>query len=131
DERPFGDEALAARARTSEIIASFSNSNDGRDGRVSREAANLDAELIEEQASSAAMASLLYEIDLTTQPAPANGRRDIRRGIEFSPSMLSELRPHVVNLNQRRFSSTGQFENTPDGVDAIFGQDLARELQAA
>src|SRR5206468_115342 len=76
-------------------------------------------------------ASLLYEIDLTTQPAPANGRRDVRRGIEFTPSILGELRPHVVNLNQGRFSSDGKFVTTPGDVDAIFGEHLERELQAA
>ncbi len=134
DERPFGDDALAVRGRTSEIIASFSSGGDGGDGRASRDASSnleLHAELTEEQTSSAAMASLFYEIDVTTQRAPiaTNGRA--QRGIEFTPSILSELRPHVINLNQGGFSSDGKFVTTPGDVDAIFGEHLERELQAA
>ncbi len=50
---------------------------------------------------------------------------------ELPPEALAELRPHIVNLNQGRFSSEGRFATTREDVDAMFEQHLERELASA
>ena len=48
-----------------------------------------------------------------------------RRGEEkLPPELLESLRPHVINLNQGRFSTTGKFQTRPADVDAIFEEHL-------
>lgn len=45
---------------------------------------------------------------------------------ELAPEVLNALRPHVVNLNQGRFSTNGQFRTRPGDVDAIFEEHLVK-----
>lgn len=81
------------------------------------------------------------EIDLTiltgmenpTLPAPVRSisQQNGKRELELSAGMLSELRPHVVNLAQGEFSSSGIFATSPADVDAIFEDYLPRELEVA
>src|SRR5262245_17692000 len=55
------------------------------------------------------------------------------RGNELTPEMLTELRPHVVNLTQGRFSTDGRYQTSEADVDAIFEEhaERAREVAAA
>ncbi|MFN2355642.1 MAG: caspase family protein [Desulfopila sp.] len=52
-------------------------------------------------------------------------------GKKLSPEELDALRPHVINLNQGKFSSEGIFQTTPEDVDAIFDDYLANALTKA
>jgi hypothetical protein len=129
DERPFGEEALAVRAVTEAALASFT--------RAERDDA-ADAELAEEEMPAAEREAMFFELGAAATRAPisADGRRgrefaDGRRALSFAPALLSELRPHVINLAQGRFSSGGNFDTSPGDVDAIFGEHLPRALEAA
>ncbi|HJX29739.1 MAG TPA: caspase family protein, partial [Thermoanaerobaculia bacterium] len=51
--------------------------------------------------------------------------------VQISPRMLAELAPHMINLNQGRFSQVGRVTTTPGEVDAIFEQYLETELKVA
>ncbi|HSU15908.1 caspase family protein [Longimicrobium sp.] len=63
---------------------------------------------------------------------PGDGAEDeAARGVSFTPGELAELRAHVVNLNQGRFSNRGIMRTTPADVDAIFREHLPRALEAA
>jgi hypothetical protein len=53
------------------------------------------------------------------------------RGISFSPDDLSDLRRHVVNLRQGKFSGGGVFETSKADVDAIFAEHLPPKLAEA
>jgi hypothetical protein len=66
--------------------------------------------------------------DGATQRAPAGrgGGDD-----ELTPEMLAELRPHVINLNQGRFSEEGLFRTSQADVDAIFDDHLEAALARA
>ena len=48
------------------------------------------------------------------------------RGFDPSPATLAALRPHVVNLRQGRFSTSGRFATAASDVDAIFDTHLPR-----
>jgi hypothetical protein len=63
------------------------------------------------------------EFSRTTVEAP-DGSRAAARG-ELPPEVLNKLRPHVINLNQGRFSSSGQFQTSVGDLDAIFEEHLA------
>ncbi|TKB24681.1 peptidase C14 [Desulfopila sp. IMCC35006] len=68
----------------------------------------------------------------TTVPAPGAGAtRGGGSGKKLSPEELDALRPHVINLNQGRFSREGIFQTTPEDVDAIFDEYLANALAKA
>ena len=89
----------------------------------------LDAEL-EESAMSDAQADLLAGVTGGTRRAPGAQAR-AARGPELTPAMLAALRPHVINLNQGRFSDDGLFRTSTVDVDAIFDDHLARAAEEA
>lgn len=51
--------------------------------------------------------------------------------VQITPRMLADLAPHMVNLNQGRFSRAGRVTTDPGDVDAIFEQHLVAELAVA
>jgi hypothetical protein len=59
--------------------------------------------------------------------APAVGRGDAT----LDAAALHALRPHVVNLTQGVFSSSGVFQTSKSDVDAIFDEHVPRALQQA
>jgi hypothetical protein len=61
------------------------------------------------------------ELERTT---PAGAR-------QLNADDLGRLRPHVINLTQGRFSSTGRYTTTPSDVDAIFDEYLPRFIEAS
>jgi hypothetical protein len=83
-----------------------------------------------ESAMSADEASLHAGLTGTTRPAPSAATR-AARGPELTPEMLAALRPHVIDLNQGRFSDEGLFRTSKADVDAIFDDHLPRALEAA
>jgi hypothetical protein len=88
-----------------------------------------DAEL-EESTMSDTQADLLAGVTGGTRRAPGAQAR-AARGSELTPAMLAALRPHVINLNQGRFSDEGLFRTSTADVDAIFDDHLARAAQEA
>ena len=50
-------------------------------------------------------------------------------GGELSPDDKAFLRPHAINLRMGAFSSGGEFQTSPEDVDAIFNEHLPRELE--
>lgn len=62
------------------------------------------------------------EFDRSTV-APPQAPRDAR-GTRLTPELVRSLRPHVINLNQGRLSTTGEFQNREADVDAIFEDHL-------
>jgi hypothetical protein len=50
---------------------------------------------------------------------------------EITPEVLEELAPHLVNLNQGRFSVAGKARTSAGDVDRMFDVHLERELAAA
>ncbi|MEO0741158.1 MAG: caspase family protein [Bacteroidota bacterium] len=52
-------------------------------------------------------------------------------GGDLTADMLDELQPHVINLTQGRFSSTGTFQTTEDDLERIFEEMLPKALQTA
>jgi hypothetical protein len=61
----------------------------------------------------------------------ALGDRSTARGESFSADDLTELRKHVVNLRQGKFSGGGIFETTAADVRAIFAEHLPPKLAEA
>lgn len=61
-----------------------------------------------------------------TVPPPGPHERTLP---QLTPDILNKLRPHVVNLNQGRFSSGGEFQSDKGSVDAIFHRHLEKELE--
>lgn len=51
--------------------------------------------------------------------------------IDLTPTVLDFLRPHVINLNQGRFSEDGKFQSDEGQVRAIFEQHLAEAVRTA
>ena len=51
--------------------------------------------------------------------------------VQITPRMLADLAPHMINLNQGRFSRAGLVTTDPGDVDAIFDQHLVAELGVA
>ena len=49
---------------------------------------------------------------------------------QLTPSQLSDLKAHVVNLNQGFFSSGGRFQTTLQDVKAIFGKHIPEWIEA-
>ena len=45
-------------------------------------------------------------------------------GPKLTPELIQSLRPHVINLNQGRFSLEGRFQTRPSDVDSIFEEHL-------
>lgn len=121
---PFPPGALAFRQRTDKIIQLMSQELPEQDDPG-------DAEPDLRSASESDL-TILTGIENPTQPPlqTINQRRSIR-DLELSASVLSQLRPHVINLAQGEFSSSGIFATSPGDVDAIFQEHLPRELAAA
>ena len=67
------------------------------------------------------------EFDRTTAPPPETSRS--ARGDKLPPELLQRLRPHVINLNLGRLSSTGEFQSREADVDAIFEEHLHKWAQ--
>lgn len=119
---PFGEEALAVRGKTEEVLRSLTS----RNGVTVTD--SLGAELSEATMSEAEVAALAgAESFIESTPT---GRRDGVRAAELTPELLASLRPHVINLTQGQFSSDGLFSTTPSDVDTIFGEHLERALTA-
>ncbi|HEV2839830.1 MAG TPA: caspase family protein [Chthoniobacterales bacterium] len=68
------------------------------------------------------------EFDRTTAAPPEASRA--ARGEKLPPEMLRRLRPHVINLNLGRLSSTGEFQTSEADVDAIFEEHLQKWAEA-
>lgn len=51
--------------------------------------------------------------------------------VELTPEMKAELRPHVINLTQGKFSDGGFYSTTKEDVDAIFEEHLTEALELA
>ena len=62
------------------------------------------------------------EFDRSTVTPPETARA--ARGNQLPPELLRNLRPHVINLNQGRLSTTGEFQSREADVDAIFEDHL-------
>jgi len=60
------------------------------------------------------------------------GSRSSRGGKRILTSeMLIELKHHVINLRQGKFSESGKLETRPGDVDAMFEEQLPQEIEAA
>ena len=83
------------------------------------------AEAFDAEPSESAMSdeevAILTGVAGATRQAPRASRDQSRAAL--TPAMLAALRPHVINLNEGRFSGQGVFRTEPGDVDAIF-QDL-------
>lgn len=98
---------------------------------LSRSSDPADAEP-EESEMTAEQIRMIIGLEGATVPAP--GAVEMRGGggsKELSPDELDALRPHVINLNQGRFSSEGIFETTREDVDAIFADHMELALAKA
>ncbi len=84
-----------------------------------------DAEL-PEPGVGAEGARLIEAFEASGEGAGERGGR-----VPITPRMLADLAPHMVNLNQGRFSRAGRVTTDPGDVDAIFDQHLATELGVA
>lgn len=62
-----------------------------------------------------------WEFSRTTITAPEVARGEKEK---LPPELIESLRPHVINLNQGRFSTTGEFQTHQSDVDAIFEEHL-------
>lgn len=117
-----GPERLRVRERSDEALRGWQ--------RATRRGLDpMDAEP-EESTMSDEQALVLAGVTGTTRRAPAAMAR-AARGPELTPEMLVELRPHVVNLNQGRFSDEGLFRTSQSDVDTIFDDHLVRAADAA
>ena len=66
----------------------------------------------------------------TTIPSPGSrGARGGGNGTKLTPAIMEELRPHVINMNQGRFSDEGLFQTAPEDVDTIFEDHLEQALR--
>ena len=109
-DRPFGDEALAVH----DLIGTLN--------AASRETPDpLDAELVEGEEAFVLSAAPSGRV-----PAGVRGGGSSE---DLTPEMLHQLRPHVVNLSQGRFSKEGLFQTDTGDVDAIFEQHLPRWVE--
>ncbi|MGE0680431.1 MAG: caspase family protein [Candidatus Binatia bacterium] len=123
DGMPFGEDALAVRGKTEDILRSMTNRNGV--GAVDSLAAELPEATMSEVELSVASGPESF-----TEPA-LSGRRDSSRDTDLTPELLNMLRPHVINLTQGKFSSDGLFSTTQGDVDAIFGEHLEGALAKA
>lgn len=117
-----GPERLRVRERPDEALRGWQSA-------PTRGLDPMDAEP-QESTMSAEQARLVAGVTGTTLRAPGSEAR-AARGPELTPDMLAELRPHVVNLNQGRFSEEGLFRTSQADVDAIFDDHLVRAADAA
>jgi hypothetical protein len=70
-------------------------------------------------------------LETLTLPAPGTAQRAVARGEEITPDILDELRPHVINLTQGKFSAGGIFQTSRSDVDVIFESHLEQALTKA
>lgn len=71
-------------------------------------------------------------IEAFESPGLAAGEeRGLGGGVQITPRMLADLAPHMIDMNQGRFSRAGKTTTDPGDVDAIFDQHLAAALDAA
>jgi len=117
-----GAERLRVRERPDEALRAWQ-------APIPRGLDPLDAELAESTMSDDE-ARRLAGVAGTTRRAPGAEAR-AARGPELTPDMLAALRPHVVNLNQGRFSDAGRFRTSQADVDAIFDDHLLRAAEVA
>lgn len=82
----------------------------------------------EEAVMTAQQQSIFSGVETPTSRARGGRGGDDK---ELTPEMLSELRPHVINLNQGRFSDSGIFRTSRAEVDAIFNDHLESALKVA
>lgn len=99
-------------------------------GTIVRGSDPVDAEL-EETGMTADQISIITGQEGTTVPAPNTRLGRGGEGERLTPGQLDALRPHVINLNQGRFSSEGLFQTAPEDVDAIFEDHMERSLAQA
>ncbi len=109
--KPFGDQALYV----SQLI----------DNLRQRSSAAPDDELSEATMTAEEQYSYYRSGESETRGGLLGG------GIELTPEMKAELRPHVINLVQGQFSNSGAFSTTAGDVDAIFNDHLKVALTAA
>jgi len=100
------------------------------EGCTVRGADPMDAEPDETDMNSAQVRRFIG-LETLTVPTPGAAKRETARGAEITPDILDELRPHVVNLNQGKFSSDGIFQTSQSDVDTIFDDHLERALAKA
>lgn len=100
------------------------------EGCATRGADPMDAEPDETDMTPAQVRRFIG-LETLTVPAPRAARREAARGEEITPDILDELRPHVVNLTQGKFSSDGIFQTSQSDVDMIFEEHLERALAKA
>lgn len=125
EDAPFPREASTSHEMIGSIIASLS-----AESRAGNESP--DAELPEDEMSDTEKRSLTETENKTERVFAAHGvERAGRRAPQLSPAMLSDLRPHVINLNNGVFSSSGLYSTTRGDVDAIFGEHLGKALEEA
>jgi hypothetical protein len=113
---------LAQRRRTSTVLLSLA-------GTASRDGAGPDGEPLESDMTDQQMRRIAGLGDISRM-TPGRGDRQGRGG-ELTPDMLIDLRPHVINLTQGRFSSTGLFQTSEADVDAIFDDYAERAWEVA
>jgi hypothetical protein len=109
-ERPFGAETLAVHGFLEALRSSPREKVDP-----------LDAELVEGQDEA-----IYNAMPVGTRSLRARGGRVSE---DITADMLHDLRPHVINLNQGRFSKEGKFQTTEGDVDAIFEQHLPKWIK--
>jgi hypothetical protein len=118
-----GPESLRRRERGDQVIRAWRGADLGRPDPADAEPDESEMSVTEALAMAGAARG--------TRPAPGgDGLRDAREA-ELTPEILAALRPHVINLDQGRFSDDGLFATTAADVDALFGEHLARAAAQA
>ncbi|MEM1043124.1 MAG: caspase family protein [Bacteroidota bacterium] len=113
---PFGPETLAVHDILTDLVEI--------DPVAVSRSAEADAELPDE-AMSREQIFFLFGGDGEAQRGGETARA------RLTPEMMTELRPHVVNLTEGRFSDSGRFQTTPSDVRALFGEHLPAALKRA
>jgi hypothetical protein len=114
---PFGPETLVTHDVLNDLVAmenALATPRSGTDG---------DAEL-PEQRMSREQVYLLFGGDGEARGGTAGRGR-------LTAEMLAELRPHLVNLTEGRFSNGGRVQTDRGDVNAIFGEHLPAALKRA
>ena len=86
----------------------------------------------EESAMTPAQIRLITGMETITIAVTGDGASRAGAGDKkLSPDEFDALRPHVINLNQGKFSSEGVFQTSKEDVDAIFEEHLEHALAQA
>jgi hypothetical protein len=121
-----GPESLRVRVQTDAVLRAWRGV--GVRDAGARALDPMDAEP-EESEMSDEQAFLIAGVTGTTRAVPGDHRG--ARDAELSPEVLAALRPHVVNLNQGRFSADGLFATSKSDVDALFDDHLTHAAAQA